>query len=153
MKPRLLLCLALVLFTLAAYGFGPTSVYEINRTNLNTNYSFLLIKSEHNNADNKDVILYRVAVMMPNANIHPADLRGFLTIKAGEKYVGLVEVSKSPHNPALYFPEIPKKFRAEAIEYDFSVSSQYLSNSDFTVYDGPSNCCYRFALKDFVDEK
>lgn len=153
MKPRLLLCLALVLSSVAAYGLGPTSVYEVNRTNLNTTCPFLLIKTEQGIAPNEDMILFRVAVMMPNGNYHPADFRGFLTIKNGGKHIAVVETCKTPHDPARYFPEMPKKFRDGSVEYDFTISPQYLSDSDFMICDGNANSCYRFTLKDFVNEK
>ena len=153
MKPKLLLGLALVLFSTIAYGLGPTSVHEMNRTNLNASYTFLLIKSEQVKEGSQDMILFRVAVMMPNSNHHPADFSGVLNIKDGEKVVARVDASKAGHDPERYFPNIPKKFRAETVEYDFTISPKYLSCSDFMVCDAPSNCCYRFALKDFADEK
>ncbi len=153
MNPKITPCLALVLLSLVAYGLGPPDVYEISRTNLNINYSFLLIKSKHDGAGNQDMVVFRVAVM-PKDNHHPADFfGGVLTIKNGEKCVATVDVRKARHSPEVYFPTIPKSARAGTVEYDFSVSRQYLSNSDFTLIEDPQQGpYYRFALKDFADE-
>lgn len=144
------------MFTFAAQeAYGYDVPFEINRTNINTDYSFFLIKAVHYNKTNDEMVIFRV-IVMPKDKHQPDDYRGLLTIKNGEKYVAIVAVNKSAKDGLTIDPEIPKPLRTKSVEFRFYVSAKYLSDSEFklteavTKFDGPS---YLFKLKEFSDEK
>jgi hypothetical protein len=82
MKPKIILCLALVLsgiFTIQhAYGF--VAEIQINHTNLKTDYSFLKIKTVRLNFTNNPVVVFTV-IVVPKDKLQQSDnFEGWLEI-------------------------------------------------------------------------
>ena len=158
MKPKLILCLALVLSGVWFGFFDPQQAcgydvpFEINPTNIITDFSFLLVKSAHYGTTNDDMVIFRL-VVMPKDKHQPDDFGGVLTIKEGEKYVAIVELSKSPKGGRHIYPDIPKSLMAKSVEVEFFVSSKYLSNSTVALQEGLVGPSYMFKLKEFAGGK
>jgi hypothetical protein len=159
MKPKLILCLALVfsggLFLSSAYGYQGPPV-QLNPANLKTNYSFILVEAmnETNEADT----YFRVYVLPKNGH-KPDHFTGQLQVWDGDRMIVSTGVAvatskglrRAPHNPY-----IPKPLYDKTVEFEFSVASKYVATSEFYLSEGLPEFeadDYLINLKDFTDEK
>ena len=157
MKPKLILCLALAVFTFAARqsAYGYEVPFEINRTNINTDFSFLLIKAVHYNYNktNDETVMFTI-IVMPRDNHQPENFYGLLTVMDGKKHIVTTSLWRTPKGQVRQYPDIPKPLRAKAVMFEFYISAKYLSDSEFKLEEGPDNGpSYFFKLKEFDDEK
>ena len=154
MKPKLLLCLALVVSMFAArqvYGYDVP--FEINRKNINTDYSFLLIKAVHYNKTNDDTVIFTI-IVMPRDNHQPDNFYGVLTVMDGKKHIVTTGLWRTPKGQVRQYPDIPKPLRAKAVMFEFNISAKFISDSSVKLEEGPDlGPSYFFKLKEFDDEK
>ena len=145
MKPKLLLCLALVLGTAIQQALGmATPPIELTATNLATDYSFIEIKSVHLPKSGNEFDFITVTVTPKKGHI-PMNFEGWLEIRDKEKSICVTQV-------------IPHDRGNKSIAFSFQVSTDYLASSGFTLVeqlhvleDNPTS--YHFYLKDFVSSK
>ncbi len=149
MKPKLFLCLALVVFTFAAgqSAHGFEAVIQINHANLKTDYSFLKIKALHSGSTNNPVVLFTV----------------FITPKAKQNYLGHLSICDT--NGFIAGASVEGRKRDKCVVFQISVSTKYLEKSEFNVEEvlvneKPADAAgdgapveYIFNLKEFADEK
>ena len=149
MKSRLIFCLALVLSggclqTIQGYQ---EPAYQINRTNLNTDYSFLSIKAAQGNQTNGAGEIFFTIKVLPKGGHQPEHFRGYLEIYDGEKRVVGTPVAHS---------EFPKAAGADFVEFSFIVSTRYLAHSEFRLTESvypSSGVSYSFKLVEFTNTK
>ncbi len=162
MKPKLILCLALVFFcsfaTQRAYGY--VAEIQINHANLKTDFSFLKIKTAHINFTNNEVVFFTVVVIPKDKHyIYSGNLEiNDASIKGSHKVIGDTSVEARQLTGGTIFDEIPKPLRAKCIVFEFGVAVKFLETSEFRVEEsygefdgGPSD--YIFNLKEFADER
>ena len=167
MKPKLILCHALVLSgiflcffaTQSAYGF--VGEIQINHTNLKSDYSFLKIKTVHLNFTNNPVVFFTVIVIPKDKRQQSEHFEGHLgindpSIKDIHKVIGYTSVEARKFTGTI-IEEIPKPLRDKCIAFEFGVAVKYLEASEFRVeemageFASPTDYC--FNLKEFADEK
>jgi hypothetical protein len=153
MKPKLLLCLALVLSgiftTQRAYGF--VAEIQINHTNLVKDYSFLQISAVRIPYTNNETVFFTVTVTPPKKQQSEYFL-GYLTISdtntGSQGFIAQTSVAARM---------VPKGSLSKSISFQFSVCAKYLKTSEFRVeeiaseFASPTDYC--FNLKEFADEK
>jgi hypothetical protein len=144
MKPKLILCLALVLSGL----FHPLSAQavsmwtQLNSTNLNNQRLAFTIKADKT----ENGVHFRVTIESKSATLSKF-LDAHLTVCDREKQIIECAVEKTPRN--------------KGVVYEFTVSSEFLAKSQFTFGNMaesngqpmPAGDFYWFYLKDFTDEK
>jgi hypothetical protein len=161
MKPNIIITYTLLfcgLFLQQSLGFQ-TSPIEMNRTNLNVDYPFLLIKVIHIPKPNNETVFFTVVVMPMDAH-DPENFEGWLEVEDNQKQIITVQVcpSRSPYKIAEVRDNVPKKLIAKSIAFQFSISTNYLVKSSFKLVeprmkldDSPNT--YHFNLKDFSVNK
>ncbi|HTB86166.1 MAG TPA: hypothetical protein VK742_21140 [Candidatus Sulfotelmatobacter sp.] len=171
MKPKLLLCLALVLSGCLLGLFNPQSacgyevVTQINHANLK-NYSFLKIKTARLNFTNNSAVWFTVIVIPKNKqkSEHVDKIYlGRLVISDTNGFIAGTSVQWRKFEGEL--PDVPKPLRAKCVVFEFVVGDKYLEKSEFKVEEfsaeektgealiGGSPTEYIFNLKEFDDEK
>jgi hypothetical protein len=153
MKPKLILCLALVLSgifaTQRACGF--VAEIQINHTNLIKDYSFLQISAVRIHYTNNETVFFTVTVI-PKEKQRLEYFEGHLEIR--DTNIGSLGFIAGTSVAARM---VPKGLRSKSISFQFSVSAKYLVTSEFRVeeiageFDSPTD--YIFNLKEFADEK
>jgi hypothetical protein len=144
MKPKLILCLALVLSggfaTQHAYGF--VAEIQINHTNLTNDFSFLQISAARTHFTNNETVFFTV-IVTPKVKQQPEHFGGFLEISDSHGFIAQTLVGA--------------KARSKSMVFQFLVSAKYLETSEFRVEEsrgiGASPTDYIFNLKEFADEK
>lgn len=164
MKPKFLLCLALVVFTFAAgqsaYGFE--AVIQINHANLKTDFSFLKIKTVRIDSTNNSMVFFTVVVIPKDKHfIYSGNLEISDANTGSHGYI--VNTGVQPRRltggtiGGTKFDDIPKSLRTKCIVFEFGVGAKYLETSKFSVeenydeFSSPTD--YIFNLKEFADEK
>jgi hypothetical protein len=160
MKPKLLLCLALVLSGWLPGFFNPQSAYgfeaviQINHANLKTDCSFLKIKTVHYGSSNNPGVFFTVFVI-PKAKQKSEHV--------DRAYLGHLGISDT--NGFIAGASVERRKRDKFVVFQFSVSSKYLEKSEFNVEEVLVNektgdvsgdgapVEYVFNLKEFADEK
>ena len=163
MKPKLILCLALVLSGVFASqrAYGYVAEIQINHANLKADFSFLKIKTVHINLTNDEVVFFTVMVI-PKDKQQSERFEGHLeindaSIKGSHKVIAYTLVEARKLTDGTIIEEIPKQLRAKCVVFQFSVAVKYLETSEFRVeetsgeFDSPTDYC--FNLKEFADEK
>jgi hypothetical protein len=164
MKPKFILCLALVLSgsftTQRAYGY--VAEIRINHANLKTDYSFLKIKTVRLNFTNDPVVFFTVIVMPKGKRQQSEHFKGNLEINDAsmtnsQKVICYTSVEARKLTGGTIFDEIPKSMRAKCIVFEFGVAVKFLETSEFRVeetageFDPLADYC--FNLKEFADDK
>jgi hypothetical protein len=148
MKPKIILCLALVLSGgLSAFGY--VAEIQINHTNLIKDYSFLQISAVRNT--NNETVFFTVTVI-PKEKQQSEYFSGHLRISdtntGTQGFIAQTSVAARM---------VPKGLRSKSISFQFLVSAKYLETSEFRVQEtasefySPTDYC--FNLKEFADEK
>jgi hypothetical protein len=146
MRLNIITCLTLLLLTVSfqqARGMA-TPPIELSPTNLDADYSFVIIKSAHIPKPGNEMDVFTVIVMPRNGH-KPDNFEGWLEICDKEKRICMTQV-------------VPKKREKKSISFQFEVSTDYLATSGFSLVeplyeleDNPKT--YHFYLKDFVSSK
>jgi hypothetical protein len=159
MKPNIIITFTLLfcgLFIQQSRGFQ-TPPIEMNRTNLNVDYPFLLIKVIHIPKPNNETVFFTVIVMPKDAH-KPENFEGWLEVEDNQKRIVMAQVcpSKSPFTITEIRDDVPKKLMAKSVAFQFEVSTNYLATSSFKLVeprmkldDNPE--AYRFNLKNFTN--
>jgi hypothetical protein len=144
MKPKLLLCLALVLSggfaTQCTYGYEVE--YQINHTNLTNDFSFLQISAARIHYTNNETVFFTV-IVTPKVKQQSEHFEGHLGISDSHGFIAATLVEA--------------KARSKSIAFQFLVSAKYLETSEFKIeeiageFASPTDYC--FNLKEFADEK
>jgi len=160
MKPKLILCLALVLSgifaTQRAYSY--VAEIQINHVNLKTNFSFLKIKTAHTHLTNEVVFFTVIVIPKDNRYIYSGNLEISDTNIGSHGYIAQTKVQGRKLLNQLPIEEIPKSLRAKCIVFQFGVAVKYLETSKFWVEESygevdEAPIDYIFNLKEFADEK
>jgi hypothetical protein len=155
----------IIAFTLLFCGFllqqsqgFQTAPIELNRTNLNVDCPFLLIKAIHMPKPNNETVFFTVIVMPSDAH-KPENFEGWLEIEDNQRRIVMVQVctSKSPFTITEIRENVPMKLRAKCVAFQFEVSTNYLAASSFKLVephikfdDNPET--YHFNLENFADK-
>jgi hypothetical protein len=153
MKPKIILCLALVLSGIFAtqHAYCSEAEIQINHANLVKDYSFLQISSLRIPYTNNETVLFTVTVT-PKEKKQSVYFLGHLRISdtnTGSQGF-IVQTSVAARM-------VPKGSRSKSISFQFLVSAKYLETSEFRVeeiageFASPTD--YIFNLKEFADEK
>jgi hypothetical protein len=160
MKPKIILCLALVFLCSFATQRACGSVIEIqiNHADLKTNFSFLKIRTVHINFTNNEVVFFTVVVIPKDKHyIYSGNLEISDTNTGSHGYIVQTSVQARKLTGGTIIDEIPKPLRAKCIVFEFGVAVKYLETSEFRVeefyneFASPTDYC--FNLKEFADEK
>jgi hypothetical protein len=159
MKLKLILGLALVIFTFAAQrACGFAAEIQINHANLKTDYSFLKIKTVRIDYTNNPVVFFTVVVIPKDKHyIYSGNLEISDTNIAGHGYIARTSVQARKLLGGRFDEEIPKSLRDKCVVFEFAVAAKYLATSEFRVeefyneFGSPAD--YIFNLKEFADEK
>jgi hypothetical protein len=167
MKPKSLLCLALVLSGGLIGCFNSQSAYgyqeqiRLNPANLKSDYSFVRISTLHLNLTNDEMVVYYV-VVMPKDGHKPANFEGFLDVKDSNikgryNYIASTSVPFRKLSGGPPAEGIPESLKAKCVVFQFSIAAKYLEASEFRVEEalgkfdaGPMYC---FNLKEFTADK
>jgi hypothetical protein len=156
MKPKLLLCLALVLSGIIFYSFATLNAYgfvaeiQINPANLKTDYSFLKINTVRVVFTNNPVVYFTVIVTPKDKRQQSDNFEGNLTINDPS--------IKDSHKVIGYTSVTARKSTDGTIRFHFGIAVKYLETSEFRVEEsygkfGDAPIDYIFNLKEFADEK
>jgi hypothetical protein len=164
MKPKLILCLALVLSCIFATqrAYSYVAEIQINHANLKTYYSLLKIKTVLLNFTNNPVVFFTVIVIPKDKRQQSEHFEGKLgindpSIKDSHKVIGYTSVEARKYQGP-FIEEVQKSLRDKCIMFQFGVAVKYLETSEFRVeetygeLDG-APVDYVFNLKEFADEK
>jgi hypothetical protein len=161
MKPKLILCLALVLcgcfYSQNARAFWMT--IALNRTNIVTTAPFLRIDSTPFGLTNNPVVAFSVFVLLKDKD-EAELLSGSLTVKDDEDakpYLVETRVEAEDLPDGIVPTAIPKSWAGKCKVFRFAIAARLLGHSDFCVnfatrYGGTGDA-YDFNLKEFADEK
>jgi hypothetical protein len=167
MKPKLILCLALVLsgglFFLSATQpvYGYEVLIQLNHTNLNTDYSFLRVTAVRNHSTNNEMVFFTV-IAMPKDKHQPENFTGLLMIRDShlnkpDDFITQTSVRARKWPAGRDLEAVPKPLRSKCIAFQFLVAAKYLETSEFMVEETPykygSPTGYCFNLKEFAEEK
>ena len=151
MRPLLRLLIGVLLLGPIGRAFAFSASVQLTRTNIQTSYSFIAVKSQEGERNTKR---FRV-IVLPNQGIEPRHFYGSLSVHDGTKVVTscVVSATKLPRKSR----DVDERMRDKAVVFEFVVGSDYLVGSKFSVIDQPpdvpSFMSYWFFLRDFADAK
>jgi hypothetical protein len=165
MKPKLILCLALVLsgFLCPQNLQAFIAIIPLNQTNIAAEAPFIRIASIRGGLTNNPVTYFTVFVLLKD-NMKGELVSGFLTVNdnSGKGFESILAYTQVPAKelPDGFVPkDAPKSWTGKCKAYSFSVATSLLAHSKFSVeYTndpkwGTSGTDYTFTLREFADEK
>jgi hypothetical protein len=167
MKPKIILCLTLVLsgcfYSRTAHAYSV--LIPLDRTNIAATAPFLRIVPTHYGLTNNPITEFSVFVLLKNKS-DVETTSGILTVKDvrqkdSDPYIVNTPVQgrKLPEEIAVRITSIPKSWAGKCIVFRFAVATRLLGSSDFCVdmLDDPklpdAGEVFEFNLKEFADEK
>jgi len=162
MKPKLLLCLALVL---GIFYSQPAQAYwdtiQLSRTNIATTAPFIRIVPTHFGLTNNPMVGFSIFVL-PKDNGVAELLSGSLTViddQETKPYLIKTQVQAEELLKGVVPAAVPKSWAGKYKVFRFYIAASLLTNSEFSVGFttdskwGTAGTSYVFNLKEFADKK